>query len=666
METDVAYKVRVNIRLPESKPLLPLFEAVVNSFLSIEDAAVESGRIEIKVYCESILRGEGMECEGIVDGFMVSDNGVGFNNENFHHFFISDTSHRASRGGKGLGRFSWLKAFDFADIESHYPENGYLLTRRFRFTISGTKPNDNPQPSALRSALTTVKLSGMREPYRSKCPQQLGLIGHRIVEHCLPFFIKQTCPTVLISDEYDSLNLNDYYKTTFAANSVVHQFALNGMDFSLRGMRLYQSYEKHHRLIYAANYREVKPDRLDKFIFDLQRRITDENGKPFLYLGFVEGEYLNSKINNERTDFSFDEDSEDDPGTREITLEHIRNECLGLIRSDLKPFLEDINTEKKRVINDFIRHEAPRYRVLSRYIDEFIMRVPPGTTGKKLEGILHQELYEREQQIKDEWHVLIEGAEKQDLKPEDYEAKVNEFIARADEIGKSSLAEYVAHRKIMLQFLEKSLQRNTETGKYEKEDIIHRIIYPKRFSSDVVPYEQQNLWIIDEKLSYHWFLVSDNPLSSEPVLNEESAMRPDIAIFDQALAFSERKDGLIDSVVIIEFKKPDRTEYKKENPIDQVMELIKRIKSNKLENSSGRKIEINRDYCRFFAYIICDLTEPIENLATVRGFHPMSDKRGFYFHNDPMSTYIEIISYSKLLDEANRRNKILFDKLLTP
>ena len=59
------------------------------------------------------------------------------------------------------------------------------------------------------------------------------------------------------------------------------------------------------------------------------------------------------------------------------------------------------------------------------------------------------------------------------------------------------------------------------------EEIVHKIIYPMRATSDDVPYEQQNPWIIDERLSYHWFLASDMPLDTAAVLVNESAPRPD-------------------------------------------------------------------------------------------------------------------------------------------
>ena len=44
------FKGLVNLHtLPKSAPLLPLYEAVINSIQSIEDAQIQDGRIEIKI-----------------------------------------------------------------------------------------------------------------------------------------------------------------------------------------------------------------------------------------------------------------------------------------------------------------------------------------------------------------------------------------------------------------------------------------------------------------------------------------------------------------------------------------------------------------------------------------------------------------------------------------
>jgi len=93
--------------------------------------------------------------------------------------------------------------------------------------------------------------------------------------------------------------------------------------------------------------------------------------------------------------------------------------------------------------------------------------------------------------IPQESYRLMEESNVAALKPEEYEAKLNSFLERANELGKSSLAQYVTHRKVILEFLEKSLQANPKTGKYPLEEIIHKVIYPMRTTSEDVPYEQQ-------------------------------------------------------------------------------------------------------------------------------------------------------------------------------
>ncbi len=120
MYTDVLGRVR-NINLRPSKPLLPLFETVANSFDAIESAGETQGRIEIVVNRDSasLLSKEDRTAPDIT-GFEIKDNGVGFTDENLNFFQTSDTTFKAKRGGKGVGCFLWLVAFDTVQIESHY------------------------------------------------------------------------------------------------------------------------------------------------------------------------------------------------------------------------------------------------------------------------------------------------------------------------------------------------------------------------------------------------------------------------------------------------------------------------------------------------------------------------------------------------------------------
>src|SRR5689334_9425037 len=117
MKLDLAGKIR-NTQLSRSKALFPMFEAVVNSFQAIEDArgGESACTIEISVERDPVL--EDFETDGTITAFTVTDTGIGFNDANVESFFTSDTQYKIDRGGKGLGRFVWLKAFQYAEIDS--------------------------------------------------------------------------------------------------------------------------------------------------------------------------------------------------------------------------------------------------------------------------------------------------------------------------------------------------------------------------------------------------------------------------------------------------------------------------------------------------------------------------------------------------------------------
>ena len=143
MKVDLVGKIK-NTQLPRSKALLPMFEAVVNSFQAIEEMKehVSSPKVEIVVERDDDVL-PGVEIESAVNGFIVTDNGIGFTEENLDSFFTSDTQYKVRRGGKGIGRFLWLKAYECAEIESHYRENGKLVKRDFKFTTTADQP-DSP------------------------------------------------------------------------------------------------------------------------------------------------------------------------------------------------------------------------------------------------------------------------------------------------------------------------------------------------------------------------------------------------------------------------------------------------------------------------------------------------------------------------------------------
>ena len=83
------------------------------------------------------------------------------------------------------------QAFRRAEIESNYLESGTMRHRSFEFSAGEAQSIGPATTSALIEPRTTVRLVGMKDPYKRSCPKSIVDIGHRLIEHCLPFFSGQ-------------------------------------------------------------------------------------------------------------------------------------------------------------------------------------------------------------------------------------------------------------------------------------------------------------------------------------------------------------------------------------------------------------------------------------------------------------------------------------------
>lgn len=158
---DLQGRVR-NLHVPTTKPLVPLFEAVVNSIQAIQAAEVKKGEVRIEIVRDESQRTlvDDANVRDVI-GFRVIDNGVGFTAANYDAFMTSDTTNKARIGGKGVGRFAWLKAFDRIEVESVYLEDGEWWMRSFTFSLKESGISDERHERATgegrRQRRTTVR-----------------------------------------------------------------------------------------------------------------------------------------------------------------------------------------------------------------------------------------------------------------------------------------------------------------------------------------------------------------------------------------------------------------------------------------------------------------------------------------------------------------------------
>ncbi len=123
-------------------------------------------------------------------------------------------------------------------------------------------------------------------------------------------------------------------------------------------------------------------------------------------------------------------------------------------------------------------------------------------------------------------------------------------------------------------------------------------------------------------------------------------------------------DGTVyNSIVIFELKRPVRDDYTfDDNPIVQLQNYVQKILKGNAKDSRGRTIKVNEN-TQFYLYALCDITPSLETVLDGLSYKRTPDGLGAYFYNDRIHAYIEVISYDKIRNDSEKRNKVLFDKL---
>jgi len=665
MLTDVAGRVR-NVNLPTSRPLLPLFEAIINSIQAIEDAGGSSGTITVTLFRDAPLI-EGDKTVHDIEAFEITDDGVGFNEANFAAFSTSDTTYKAARGGKGIGRFVWLVAFSEVVVGSTFQSQDGWKRRSFSFVAQGSGvQNHEIQVTDDKSRATTIRLNGFKDKFRVAAPKKLDTIGAYIVEHCLEYLIRQNPPRLILVDDSskERLDLNDLFEREMAQKSKIVDFRLGDATFRILHVRLYSSHIKEHSLHYCANSRAVKSERLAGRVPDLAKRLIDDENQEFQYAAYLDGAALDETVNQERTDFSMCSE-EGHIFDRGVSWSQIRDAAIGQIKSYLAPFTKPVKEKKAQRIERFIATTGPMYRPILKYVQDDVEHFEPDLEDSELDIRLYRAYHDLQVRLKEEGRELLARDETNLSDFDEYASRYKDYFTKIGDVNKSDLARYVFDRRLVLQFLQKILRLQPD-GKYSAESAIHELIFPMGATSDDVLFERHNLWLLDERLAYHKFLASDKQLRKTFPLTSESQKEPDIIVFDKACAFASSADGPFQTITIIEFKKPMRRGYSDdENPFDQVLNYIDDIRNNKAKTEDGRDVPISEGV-HFYCFIVADMSDKLEQYAHKAELEKTPDNQGFYGYKKFYRAYIEFVSYTKLLNDAKQRNQVFFDKLGLP
>lgn len=405
---------------------------------------------------------------------------------------------------------------------------------------------------------------------------------------------------------------------------------------------------------------------MKKYIPDISgRKLDTEDQKNCTLLALIKSKYLDESVNTERTDFNLSYSDDETEDAFDLTERDILDAASDNIKNQITDFLEEIRIKKLARIREFAEKEEPEYRVLLKHAHEEICNIPDGLDDHRLDTELHKILHKVEIQIKEEGRQFINGNTKSAFDDPEYKVKYDSYVDKLLDLRQSELSKYVIHRKTIIDLLGNLLNQR-EGGKYSLEEEVHRLLYPMKASSDEIDFGQQNLWLLDEKLTYHFYLASDKSFSKMEKISVDSQERPDILVLDRPTSFVEGEYPH-HSVVIIELKRPQRSNYPstEKDPFDQVYGYIENLIDGKVIGNDGIHVDLGKD-TRFYCYIVADLTNAIRQKAKRSGFRDTIDGDGYYYFNENYNAYVEVIGYRKLYEDAKKRNRVLFEKLGLP
>lgn len=676
ISTNLANRVK-HTSLPKSAGLMPLFEAVVNSIHSIEEAGLtmSEGQIVVEIRRDAQgglplgQAGPGREAEGDIVGFKISDNGVGFTDENMASFKTLDSDHKAEKGCRGVGRLLWLKAFDRVAASSQFQVGGAAFERCFTFSAQAGVSGEKLVPvKGSFSRRTTIDLDGFRKAYRDASRKTVDAISRHLFEHCLWYFIRPGgAPTIIVKDDQSQISLDHVYDECVYSGVKSEAVEVKGVKFDLTHIRLRTTTSQNHQIAFCAANRLVREESLKGKIPGLYGRISDGDGD-FVYSCYVASELLDESVRSERTGFDLEDEVSGLFAGTEVSLNDIRETVVQRAKAELEAYLADGIQRGKARVEKFISDQAPRYRPLLKRMPEENLVVDPAISDKELELVLHRQYSEIERDMLTQGHEILSRLDMDGVG--DYKADLEKYLDALVDIKKSDLANYVSHRRVIIDLLEKAIQRD-ESGNYAREDLLHGLIMPLKFESNEVASEDLNLWLVDERLAFHNYLASDKTLRSMPITGDKSTKEPDLIsllVNENPILVSEGASPPFASLTVVEIKRPmrnDMAEGEDKDPIEQALGYLQRVREGGVKTAKGRPLGNASDipgYC----YVVADLTSSMVNRCKMHDFMETPDGLGYFGYKKSFKAHVEVMSFDRLVLLAKQRNRAFFERLGLP
>ena len=626
--------------------LLPILEAVSNAMHGIEarfgDDARRDGTIAIRVFHVNDSR-----------KFMVSitDNGIGLDEGNYLSFKTPFSGHKLQQNGRGFGRFIAFKVFDRILYSSRFEATTKPDKRTFRFDIKQKNELifDDGEPDFTHLGLC-VEYDEPRAEWSEliKSLDENDIADH-IGSHFLPHFLYRWLPEITIRfGDADPSSITAHFKDVFVqSESGSFEQVMDGraemIEYSLTKVPRTRSF-KNHCLLFAAGDRIVgNPRDLTNLLG--QPAFFDDKGQPYIVIAVVRSSAFESRLNDARTGINISP----------TVIEEIVATVGGIIQSTENSQIAKIKATQSKDLEGALQ-ENPILRIGLRgqSVATYVAGKP---NNWKAQDFVSNLAIERYRVARDLTKAIASATNN----PENYMENIKDIVEKIDATNKEALAEYVVHRKKVIELFE-AARKHGSTGTHAPEDTVHDLVFHRFSDNAKTDYFEHNLWLIDDALAFLPYISSDRAMHGKG--RKKGDKVPDLAFFDDSLVLGDN-DGT--TITIVEFKKPSRDDYRfgdiKHDPVMQVIKTLEEATTaGGIAKTDGTHFAF-RGVVRRFAYIIADIKPTLAKVLSLHDFKNDWNPNIHVRYRDNEQIFIQAMGYDTLIALAKKRNQAFFSVL---
>ncbi len=610
-----------------TKFLQPLFEAISNS--------LEAGATNINITFSNELNLFG---EPLINGFVIEDNGEGFNEKNIDAFNTLWTDNKRTIGCKGSGRFTWLKIYSDIVVVSILKNDKTKITIPFSINYDGDVKKEAINEDC--ENLTKITFSNVNADYeKAKESSNPRKVKNKIIDYLLiKFFLmkKDKCPFhISINNNIGEEStigwedIPDIQKKTF---SLYADLIDKTYDFDLYYL-FDQDAKNSKKMYFCSNYRSTKEIDSDSLGFSSSLPNKDS------FIMFLCSSYFDGNDNDSRNDFEFLSNVKCPNFITPLLVKDIVAEAkkqMKMIIIELYPEIPTLNEiEVSKAIN-----EVP---YLANYIkkdNEIVKSCSSLITSAK------KQFEKDKEKVKSDFLASLEN---KNIKTDDFSDAVN----RISSIAAAELGEYVVYRDTIIKALKEAI-----IDEKTKESLIHNLFMPMKTTShkgDASKHLLSNLWLIDDKFMTYSFVASDKSFEaiSKELTEKDYCGLGKLNRPDTAVIFN--KDNGRKDAIVIEYKGPNANIDEKSKSLTELPNNVNYLR-NSVENIGV-----------VWSYIFTSFDDVFENTLINQDYMPLfstqENGKTFYKYLKNVNTHVYVMDYDALTENAESRNKTFMDLL---